>query len=282
MLTIVELNSWLDFEEIIKKRLLFETENLTSGPFIYRGHPDANWRLETTLERLAGENLSVRNYYRIIETIQPKIETFTNQKWDLPSYEEFYNTFKRPSGINTPAYVYMTYLRHFGFPSPLLDWTYSPFIAAYFAFRDVSSRATSIAIYKFLATHDLLRMSVSEDDDDVQIFPIAKSPRNNKRHELQQGIYTVCLREANNEIYYVSHEASRMVKEDRDPYVTKYILPASERARALHSLHAYNINSYSLFGTEESLLESLFLNKYKWATLTKKIMGDQVGINDIW
>ena len=51
MQRMVKPHSWLDFEEIIKKRLLFETENLVSGPIIYRGHPNANWHLETTSEK---------------------------------------------------------------------------------------------------------------------------------------------------------------------------------------------------------------------------------------
>jgi FRG domain len=32
------------------------------------------------------------------------------------------------------AATYMTHLRHNGFPSPLLDWSKSPHIGAYFAF----------------------------------------------------------------------------------------------------------------------------------------------------
>lgn len=33
------------------------------------------------------------------------------------------------------SYGFMTRLRHHGFPSPLLDWPQSPYIAAFFAFN---------------------------------------------------------------------------------------------------------------------------------------------------
>ena len=59
--------------------------------------------------------------------------------------------------------------------------------------------------------------------------------------------------------------------------ITKYILPVSERVTALHSLDAYNINSYSLFGTEESLLETLFLRDYKSRQISKNIDANWLG-----
>lgn len=279
MLNIKELDSWLDFEEIVKKRFLDETERTMSGPIVYRGQPNAEWHLDTTLERAVGKNLTVKNYYRIIDKIHPKIETFTDQKWDLPSYEDFYKSLKEcPSSMSNPAYPYMTYLRHFGFPSPLLDWTRSPFVAAFFAFRDMSSSAKSVAIYQLIETIDMFDMPVQED---VQIFPMWAFPRNNKRHELQQGVYTLCLKEMNGQMHYVNHEDPFIVNEHRHPYFTKYILPASERFRALYSLNAYNINSYSLFGTEESLLESFFMQSYIRAATTYNIykLND---INDVW
>ena len=44
----------------------------------------------------------------------------------------------------------MVYLRQYGFPSPLLDWSKSSYIAAYFAFSDYQRDAKSVAIFAFL------------------------------------------------------------------------------------------------------------------------------------
>ncbi len=274
---IIELNSWSDFEKIAKERLLRETDTMFGGWVFYRGVPDATWRLETTLERATGKNLQMRNYYSMIQRIHPVIETFTNQKWELPNYKDYITALmKRPAGFNVPPYVYMTYLRHFGFPSPLLDWSMSPYVAAFFAFREVSRTAESVAIYSMSRMYHDDQASIS---DEAFIFSANTSPTNNKRHQLQQSMYTVCLQTIDDEICFASHEDPRI---DRNgPDIVKYVLPASERLIVLKTLHAYNINSYSLFGSEESLLEYLFLQNYIRAASEMKILGS-TDINSSW
>jgi len=283
MLKTIKLKSWPDFEKIIKKQLLYDTQNIKVGPYFYRGHPDATWHLKTTLERSAGR-LTLDSYYHMIERIQPEIETFTDRKWDLPNYQDYLLTLRKyPFRMNEQVEIYMGYLRHFGFPSPLLDWTLSPFVAAYFAFRDVTSTAKSISIYQFLAS--IVDLSHKQLADDAQIFPIFSSTQKNKRHHLQQSVYTICLEETNGGIYFANHEEPRLIGRESGDYIIKYELPVSERITALHSLEAYNINAFSLIGSEESLLESLFLNTYKEAMMYVNMYAadsQKQDINSFW
>lgn len=216
-----ELSSWFDFEKIAQNNLTNSMNELEAGPNIYRGHADASWKLDTTLERYSGSDIPVLSYYRAIKDIQSQLETFTNNKWDIPNtrdYDEYVKTEERiiePSIIN-----YMQYLRHYGYPSPLLDWTYSPFVAAYFAFRDLANTSKSVAIYEFFAPMELVLTDTYPKDKTASIQLIVNPSHRNKRHYLQQSIYSLCFRKINEDICYTSHEGSEIT--DVEEGIRKY------------------------------------------------------------
>ena len=88
--------------------------------YIYRGQENSNWKLQTTFHREAEtKNIDLPFYLNnIIPLIHQKIisEGFeVHNLNDIPNYNSC-----------------LSKLQHHGFPTPLLDWTYSPYIAAYF------------------------------------------------------------------------------------------------------------------------------------------------------
>lgn len=249
-----EFPRWLQALDV-ERRHLKEKTSLHVSDFLYRGHASEEWRLQTTLERF-GAPLNAYAYYEAIWAAKPQIETYTGQSWSIPDLEEYAEWLDNQSAlglINIPAYEYLIYLRHHGFPSPLLDWSESPYVAAYFAFHE-SQQSERIAVYAFIDYAGSARGGFKSEPNVHVQGPYVRSHR---RHFLQQSQYTICTQFANDAWHYASHEDAFATGNEDQDLLWRFTLPRSERKSALRHLDSFNLNAFSLFGSEESLMQTM-------------------------
>lgn len=259
------LCSWKQFEEAItdldnQRKDKLESTNLIVSNFLYRGQSDSKWAIETTLDRFFEIDVSMREYYKIASAAKTKIETFTNFEWkilELDEYDKWLSEEFDQSMGNFVAYDYFAYLRHHGFPSPLLDWTASPYIAAFFAFRNVNLNSDYVSIYVFW---EYTEGGKSAEGSRPVIRSLGPYVRSNKRHFNQQSQYTVCTVKRGETYLYAKHGDVVFENVPNQDLLWKFNLPVSERKKALNNLSRMNINPFSLFGTEDSLLETIAIN----------------------
>ena len=265
----LDLKSWEEFETEVGKiidanmKIASAKKPMHIFPFLFRGHQDSTFQLATTLERTNAGNMSFKNYYELISSVQPQIETFTGKIWLLQEREDFIKRTKSPDGLifqmwGMDAYRYMIYLRHHGFPSPLLDWSSSYNIAAYFAFRSpVKPASNVVSIYAFSEYSEGIKSGSSAH---AKITGSGPYVRSHKRHFLQQGQYTICSA-FDKELFFAHHEEVFSRGEKHQDVCYKFNIPWTERAKVLKKLDNYNLNAFSLFDSEESLLETMALRE---------------------
>jgi len=258
----VILENWEDYEKHINKfEKLYETATI-APELLFRGQTNSEWKLETTLERYSSESFSVESYNWFLKEIKPSIESYTNQHWEFKDYKEDPNL---PLNPFVPNIEFAVYLRHIGFPSPLLDWSLSPYVAAYFAFNDASEKTSKlVSIYTYWES-SIGASLVCKTNPHIQT--LTQAVTTHKRHYIQQSRYTFCrvfsAKEAKS--LYCSHEKAinqgpklqTIELEQAQDLLWCYKIPVSEKQKVLQKLDLMNINSYTLFNTKEALANVL-------------------------
>jgi hypothetical protein len=183
--------------------------------------------------------------------VEPAVESLTSKSWNLPHDLNIDESDHGPP----PGYDFMIYLRHHSFPSPLLDWSLSPYVAAFFAFhyrQDINSG--SVAVYSYIEYYGDGKSGSPNEGMTIGLGPYVAT---HKRHYTQQSCYTICKKHINDRYIYANHEESFERSEVNQDILTKFLIPKSERSKVLSKLDFMNINSYSLFGDEKSLMATL-------------------------
>jgi hypothetical protein len=115
-----------------------------------------------------------------------------------------------------------------------------------------------VAIYAYLETTGEGKTSAGEEATIHTEGPYVTS---HARHVLQQCEYTVCTKFSDDKLQVANHEEVFGRNDPKQDLLWKFVLPAEERDSVLRRLDSYNLNAFSLFQTEDALLETMALRE---------------------
>ncbi len=236
----------------IRLHLEIRTYEECPVPF-FRGISKSYYELETSLDRIK-RNMFLSEYFKIIGQLFKKLSAEHQKSYFLSTGDEseipnIYNNYLK----------YNSFLRHFGFPSPWLDWTSDPYVALFFAFSDIYSTEDK-AIYLFRADQKMQqKYDYLFSKYDVNLFKSPQDPLNN-RAENQKSYFTTCISKDKKQLCFGYHHE---VLSKSDELLIKYIISNREKEEILSELTVKNLNFCFFYGeTDENQLRDYALNEF--------------------
>jgi hypothetical protein len=223
-----ECKTWGDFKQwATESRSRLDTA-------IYRGHGNRNFHLQTSLHR-AGRCRIERYCSETLQQFHLQAEAALNLRLDMNDGGDYA--------------VVLGLGQHHGLPTPLLDWTESPYIAAFFAFAD----ALESAAFRSEATHvrifGLTRKFLNKESPPNVILPYFKpyacaleiAPRHNQRLQVQQGRFLVT------NVVDLERYFCKLEDKTSDKLLHAIDIPISVASEALEDLAFMGVTAASMF-----------------------------------
>jgi len=256
------LSGWSEYLEEV--RCLARSYGDLHKPPLFRGLARSDWGLETTLDRSYPEIKSFLGYYRKVSASKGAIEMLTGRQWDnVPDYGKLCEMAETDLGRlariltgQQEILEFLLYLRHHGFPSPLLDWTASRYVAAFFAFETPES-AKEVRVFAFVPA---ISGGIFKSERCVDL--VGHYGRSHVRHVYQQSWYTMCIKKDPSDYLMEPYDDEVITEAAEQGKFLKFTIPASERLVALKELQLMNVNAFSLFGSEDSLIRTLATREF--------------------
>jgi hypothetical protein len=208
--------------------------------YIFRGQEDNKWRLRSSFHRTGRSNLD-RYMTADIQDLQKTFSALTQHAFNLAD------------PLHYAAFINLA--QHHGYPTPMLDWTWSPYVAAFFAFRNVKAAKGSrrkVRIYKF----DLVEWNKLYRADKVapvrpNVTIIDALAFGNARAIPQQSLSLISnMDDIETHITFVEKQHGKR-------YLEVFDLPASDRDFLMKELALMGITAGALFPGLDGACESL-------------------------
>jgi hypothetical protein len=228
----------------------------THGEWIYRGQCDAAWPLETSFYRFSAHMTKLR-YGAQPLTGSAKLTWYrTLREMEHRAYAQYRQQVRPKPGITASVdmFVSLADIQHYGCPTRLLDFSWLPYIALFFALERGDN---DCALYAVRASEPLVLSHPEEIDAqhfwgekgaDSPMVYLFTPPYGNDRIQKQKGAFLIPT---------TTVVPFEQVAQHIGLQVVKYILPARLRPECIAMLARMGIEPASVYPETEGQVRSL-------------------------
>ena len=254
----IEITDWHQFSQ--------EVKDLGYKSWIFRGHSFVQWRLVCTL-------------WRELKTLLiPETSFLAREKELLDTFKSCAHHYLSHLPKDEETLEWWSLMQHFGAPTRMIDWTYSPYCAAFFAIEQSVRWQADPAEPEFqdFCVYGLYVANILKHNKDNNIKVLDYDFATKKKHKpfvglfdprlknqrliSQQGVFTVqSVIEKDLETLLQDYPDR---PEDKGKGLVKFVFKNNRKvfANYISFLHRMNISNASLFPGIEGLGRSLRLD----------------------
>ncbi len=230
---VVKCHSWSDFKMKIFDEL-FSGEPFIRGKYIFRGHRSSDWELVSSFDRWMGDvEVSDRS-----EKFKVLLDYFLYYLKDFSEFKVF----------REDEFALLALAQHYGLATRLLDWSYSPYIASFFAFSEaISSDIKEGYSCVWALNTDSTIWKIENGAHIIKNDILIK----NERLRNQDGCFTRM-----NAPFDSLEEYVATFKNPRDVALVKFEMPILEAPHVLADLEAMGISYEKVYPEIEGVIKA--------------------------
>ncbi|EGR0059086.1 TPA: FRG domain-containing protein [Vibrio vulnificus] len=246
----ITIKSWSEFDRLVARK--------NYRKWLFRGQSNYEWSLQSSLSRCFDETEQIHQVRDVEETISNHYE---HEQVMLDKFRCHAHLYLKNLPHEDDTLSWLCLMQHYGAPTRLLDFTFSPYVALYFALEAGTEDAAVYfinhdALIKddieiFDGSPEIAYRALFKSDTGVECLFSFEPKFSNERLLAQQGLLVA----PNN--LELTHELILQSYKHKENDFIKVRIPGKFRYSGLRKLNQMNINAANIYPGLEGFCRSL-------------------------